>query len=81
MILKVVLEKRDQGGVKATVPDIPGCFSIGVNEDEALEDIEDKILGHLGIEKVTQAKTGKDSECPPLFRWGISQNNGPNGLS
>ncbi|MBN4054727.1 hypothetical protein JYT87_03370 [Nitrospira defluvii] len=80
MILKVVLEKRGQGDFKATVSDLPGCFSIAMTEDEALEDIEDKILRHLGIEKITQAKTGKDAACSALLRWEISQNNRHNGL-
>lgn len=63
MTIKVVLEKRDQGDFKVSVPDLPGSFSIAMNEDEALENIEDNILRRLGIEKVSQTKTWNDAVC------------------
>jgi len=50
--MKVVLEKREEGGFKATVPTLPNCTSIAKNENEALKNIRTKILLHFGIDEV-----------------------------
>lgn len=60
MGLKVLIEKRDGGGFKATVPTLPGCISSGLNEKETLENVRSEILLHLGIEEVSQARNWKD---------------------
>ena len=46
MKYKVVLYPTDEG-VSVCVPGLPGCWSQGDTEDEALENIEDAIREYL----------------------------------
>jgi predicted RNase H-like HicB family nuclease len=46
MKYKVVLERAD-GGVSVFVPALPGCWSEGCNEHEALANIQDAICEYL----------------------------------
>ena len=48
MKYKVVL-KRSEEGVSASVPGLPGCWSQGANEPEALENIKDAIREYLSV--------------------------------
>lgn len=48
MKYKVVLKQSDEG-VSASVPGLPGCWSQGANEDEALENIQDAIREYLSV--------------------------------
>jgi predicted RNase H-like HicB family nuclease len=43
---KVVLKKTDEG-ISVWVPGLPGCWSQGQTEDEALVNIEDAIREYL----------------------------------
>jgi len=45
---KVVL-KRSEEGVSASVPGLPGCWSQGATEPEALENIKDAIREYLSV--------------------------------
>jgi len=45
---KVVL-KRSEEGVSASVPGLPGCWSQGADEPEALENIKDAIREYLSV--------------------------------
>jgi len=45
---KVVL-KRSEEGVTASVPGLPGCWSQGATEPEALENIKDAIREYLSV--------------------------------
>ncbi|HSR53099.1 MAG TPA: type II toxin-antitoxin system HicB family antitoxin [Acidobacteriota bacterium] len=44
-----VLLQRSEEGVAASVPGLPGCWSQGNTEDEALENIKDAISEYLAV--------------------------------
>lgn len=46
MKYKVVLEKSEEG-ISASVPGLPGCWSQGADEAEALVNIQDAIREYL----------------------------------
>lgn len=48
MKYKVVL-KHSEEGVSASVPGLPGCWSQGANDQEALENIKDAIREYLSV--------------------------------
>ncbi|MBI4468014.1 MAG: type II toxin-antitoxin system HicB family antitoxin [Acidobacteria bacterium] len=48
MRYKVVLKQSDEG-VSASVPGLPGCWSQGANEAEALDNIQDAIREYLSV--------------------------------
>jgi len=43
-----VLERSDEG-VSASVPGLPGCWSQGATEQEALDNIKDAIREYLSV--------------------------------
>lgn len=48
MKYKVVLQRSDDG-VAASVPGLPGCWSQGVDDQEALENIKAAIQEYLAV--------------------------------
>ena len=48
MKYKVALKHTDEG-VSASVPGLPGCWSQGSNENQALENIKEAILEYLSV--------------------------------
>ncbi len=48
MKYKVVLEHSEEG-VSASVPGLPGCWSQGKNEVEALENIKSAVREYLAV--------------------------------
>ena len=44
---KVVIHEEPEGGFWAEVPALPGCWSEGETEEEALENIRDAIHDYL----------------------------------
>lgn len=46
MKYKIALHKTDEG-YSVSVPGLPGCWSQGVTEEEALENIQDAIREYL----------------------------------
>jgi predicted RNase H-like HicB family nuclease len=53
MKYRVVLHRTDEG-ISVSVPGLPGCWSEGDNEEEALENIQDAIREYLAaVEEVT----------------------------
>ena len=40
---EVILEPAEEGGFGVYVPELPGCFSQGETEEEALDNIKDAI--------------------------------------
>jgi len=46
MKYKIALQKSDEG-YSVSVPGLPGCWSQGATEQEALENIRDAIHGYL----------------------------------
>lgn len=48
MKYKIALERSDEG-YSASVPGLPGCWSQGMNEDEALANIRDAIRDYLAV--------------------------------
>lgn len=49
MRFPVALHTDDGKQFGVTVPDIPGCFSAGSSEDQALDNAREAILGHLEL--------------------------------
>ena len=41
--------KRSEEGVSVSVPGLPGCWSQGRDEDEAIENIRDAIREYLAV--------------------------------
>ena len=48
MLYKVALHQSDEG-FSVSVPGMPGCWSQGATEAEALENIKDAIRGYLEV--------------------------------
>ncbi|HEX9944487.1 MAG TPA: type II toxin-antitoxin system HicB family antitoxin [Thermoanaerobaculia bacterium] len=62
MKYKVVLEKSEEG-YSAHVPGLPGCWSQGETESEALENIEDAIKEYLAaIQEITRGAEVREIE-------------------
>jgi len=56
MLYKVNIKKTDEG-YSVWVPGLPGCWSQGKTEDEALENIKDAIESYLEtVEKLMNSK-------------------------
>jgi predicted RNase H-like HicB family nuclease len=51
--------KRTEDGYSVWVPGLPGCWSQGQTEDEALENVKDAI--HAYLETVDELSREKDS--------------------
>jgi predicted RNase H-like HicB family nuclease len=49
MQYKVGMKKTEEG-YSIWVPGLPGCWSQGKTENEALENIKDAIHGYLGVQ-------------------------------
>ena len=47
MILKIYLEKSEEGGYTVTVPSLPGCISEGDTKEEAIKNIKEAIELYL----------------------------------
>ncbi len=47
MILKIYLEKSEEGGYTVTVPSLPGCISEGDTKEEAIKNIREAIELYL----------------------------------
>jgi predicted RNase H-like HicB family nuclease len=45
----VILERADDGSFSVHAPDLPGCVSCGVTEQEALQMVEEAIRGHIEL--------------------------------
>lgn len=59
MIYKVNLEKTEEG-YAVWVPGLPGCWSQGKTEEEALENIKDAIIDYLEVvEELTKDKESR----------------------
>jgi predicted RNase H-like HicB family nuclease len=55
----VVLHQSEEG-FSVSCPGLPGCFSQGATEEEAIENIRDAIRGYLEVaEELAQADGGK----------------------
>ena len=48
MKYRVALHKSDEG-YSVTVPGLPGCWSQGASEKEAIDNIKDAIRGYLAV--------------------------------
>jgi predicted RNase H-like HicB family nuclease len=48
MRYKIALLKTDEG-YSVSVPGLPGCWSQGITEEEALQNIQDAIQEHLAV--------------------------------
>jgi predicted RNase H-like HicB family nuclease len=57
MIYRVALQQSEEG-FAVSCPGLPGCWSQGATEEEALENIRDAIREYL--EAVTELTRGKD---------------------
>ena len=58
-----VLLQRSEEGVAVSVPGLPGCWSQGVTEEEALENVQDAIREYLAVvrDELSDGKIGETS--------------------
>ena len=64
MKYKVVLRRSDEG-ISASVPGLPGCWSQGTTEAEALENIRDAIKDYLAVvDEQTKGADVREVEVP-----------------
>jgi len=57
---KVAVERSEEG-FSASRPGLPGCWSQGETEEEALENIQDAIREYLAaVEKSQESKEGRE---------------------
>ncbi|MCB2263392.1 MAG: type II toxin-antitoxin system HicB family antitoxin [Candidatus Thiosymbion ectosymbiont of Robbea hypermnestra] len=62
MNYKVILERSEEG-VAVSVPGLPGCYSQGSTEAEALENVSEAIIEYLEVvEALTRGKTVRQVE-------------------
>ncbi len=62
MKYRVVLYRSDEG-VSVSVPALPGCWSEGDTEAEALENIQDAIFDYIAaIEDRTKSEESREAE-------------------
>lgn len=62
MIYKVVLQKSEEG-YSVNCPGLPGCWSQGDTEEEALENIEDAIREYLAaVEDLAEGSEVREVE-------------------
>jgi predicted RNase H-like HicB family nuclease len=62
VIYKVVLQKSDEG-YSVSCPGLPGCWSQGDTEEEALENIQDAIQEYLAaVDEITQGREVREVE-------------------
>ena len=47
MILKIIIEKGEDGYIVASTPSLPGCHSQGKTEKQAIKNIKEAILLYL----------------------------------
>ncbi len=50
MLFHIMLEKSEDGYIVAECPALPGCFSQGADEKEAMENIREAIIAWLWAE-------------------------------
>ena len=60
MTYQVALKKTDEG-YSVSVPGLPGCWSQGATEQEALENIRDAIREYLAV--AAELAQREDSRC------------------
>lgn len=46
---QVILHPDETGGYWVEVPSLPGCFSQGATQEEALANIKEAIEGHISV--------------------------------
>jgi predicted RNase H-like HicB family nuclease len=64
MRYKVVLERSDEG-YSVSCPGLPGCWSQGSSEKEALENIQDAIREYLAaVEESLKSSEVREVEVP-----------------
>jgi len=64
MRYKVLLHRTDEG-ISVSVPDLPGCWSEGDTEEEALENIRDAIREYVAaLEDQTRSQDVREVEVP-----------------
>lgn len=65
MRYRVALEKTEEG-YSVWCPGLPGCWSQGATEEEAVENIKDAIEGYLAtVEELVKGKTLRYVEVLP----------------
>lgn len=65
MKYKVALQKTEEG-YSVSVPGLPGCWSQGATEEEALENIQDAIREYLAArEKLLRGAVVREVEVAP----------------
>ena len=55
MILKILLEKSEEGGYTVTVPSLHGCISEGDTKEDAIKNIREAIELYLESEEEVSA--------------------------
>lgn len=64
MKYKVVLQKSDEG-YSVSCPGLPGCWSQGATEQEAIENIQDAVAEYLAaVAESLQNKDVREIEVP-----------------
>lgn len=62
MVYRIALHKSDEG-FAVSVPGLPGCWSQGATEAEALENIKDAIREYLAaVAELTRDETTREVE-------------------
>jgi predicted RNase H-like HicB family nuclease len=64
MMFHVVLKKDEEGRIVAECPALPGCFSQGKTEQEALANIKEAITAWLWAEDQKAADALPEGETP-----------------
>ncbi len=72
MEYKIALEQSEEG-YSVSVPGLPGCWSQGASEEEALKNIQAAIQGYLAarddlLKNATVRDIGREDSSPPPSR-------------
>ena len=62
----VVLEPLDEGGFMVTVPTLPGCFSYGLTQEDAISKAREAIELHVDALIAHKQPVPRDADIHPI---------------
>jgi predicted RNase H-like HicB family nuclease len=80
MKFNVIIEKDEEGGYIAECPDLPGCITEGDTPDEAIENLNEAIIGCLKSRLKSAIKKVKFSECDNQINISLDISDNSNSI-
>ncbi|UUX92192.1 type II toxin-antitoxin system HicB family antitoxin [Methanoplanus endosymbiosus] len=80
MKFNVVIQKDEEGGYIAECPDLPGCITEGDTPDEAIENLNEAIIGCLKSRLKCAIKKVKVKESDKIVNISLDISNNSNSI-